>query len=457
MREQFPLAVFEYKNIHKVDQVLTSMLWPNINFRGLTPNSDGYDETIKRIKDDFENTIDTDGVFKYILLNDIPEGNSYCVYLDMLFLMDNEPIPWPGPNRLPVEMPERIKNDSKNRLVYWICNNYCEAWIDSPFILPNELARCLYTIPKNILWISGIHISQEQLKQYEVKTGLNYMYANNMNERVGSKIRKNRNTGKRRQDLSKFRHIQINNTNEFYKFYDQKITDILSKKQLEKKSICYTRKCKEHRIYTLAWMRYKNLLDGCFWSKGISHKANKHKYIFKCQFAKDPFFDCIKPHINFLTDIEQKPQFEENINLNINQATTICFEHPLRSYFYISIETYYHDMAFLTEKSYKPMVLMQPFIICGPKNSVQVLRNQGFKTFDKWIDHSYDNESDEIKRFILYIKEIERLHAINSQKWSLMLYDILPDLIYNKDLLDLGIPSKSTGTLLQKTHEFFNR
>ena len=103
------------------------------------------------------------------------------------------------------------------------------------------------------------------------------------------------------------------------------------------------------------------------------------------------------------------------------------------------------------------MVLMQPFVICGPKNSVQVLRNQGFKTFDKWIDHSYDNESDEIKRFILYIKEIERLHAINSQKWSLMLYDMLPDLIYNKDLLDLGIPSKSTGTLLQKTHEFFNR
>ena len=61
-----------------------------------------------------------------------------------------------------------------------------------------------------------------------------------MNEWVGSKIRKNETKyrEKRRQDLSKFRKIQINNTSEFYKFYDQKITDILSKKQLEKKIIC---------------------------------------------------------------------------------------------------------------------------------------------------------------------------------------------------------------------------
>jgi len=452
MREQFPLIVFEYNDRLNVDH---NILWPYV--KGVTPKSYEYDFITEQTRDEFENTIDTDGVFKYVLLNDIPKGNSYCVYLDILIMMKGESAPWPSSDRLPFDMPDRIKNDSKNGLVYWICNNFREAWLDHPWVLPNELARCLYTIPKNILWISGIHISQDQLKLYEATTGLNYMYANSMYDWVGRKIGKDRKEQGKRRDLSKSRHHQIDSSSDFYEFYDQKIIDILSKKQLEKKSICYTRKCKEHRIYTLAWMKYKNLLDDCFWSKGITETSKKHHYMAECQFAKDPFFECTIPHIKFLADIEQKPQFEENIDLNINHATTICYEHPLRSYFYISIETYYHDMVFLTEKSYKSMVLMQPFIICGPKNSVQVLRNQGFKTFDKWIDHSYDDEPDQIKRFILYINEIERLHAINSQKWSSMLYDMLPDLIYNKDLLDVGIPSKLTGTLLQKTYEFFNR
>lgn len=452
MKAQFPLAVFEYLNSISNDNCI---LWPYL--KGITPKSYEYDFISDEIKTCFENFIDTDGVLKYVLIDDIPKDHSYCVYLDMLYMMKGEDLPWPSPDRLPFEMPDRIKDDSKNGLVYWICNGYREAWLDHPWLVPNELVRCLHTTPKNILWITGIHIGQDQLELYEEKTGLNYMYANSMHEWVGRQIGKDhKEQGKRRWGLSKKRHHQINVSSDFYKFYDQKIIDILSKKQLEKKSICYTRKCKEHRIYTLAWMKYKNLLDDSFWSKGITTTSNKQEYN-ECQLANEPFFDCIKPHIKFLTEIEQKPQFEEDIDLNVNQAQTICYEHPLRSYFYISIETYYHDMVFLTEKSYKPMVLMQPFIICGPKSSIQVLKDQGFKTFDKWIDHSYDNEPDKVKRFILYLKEIERLHAINSQEWSAMLYDMLPDLIYNKELLDVGIPSKLIGTLMQKTYEFFNR
>lgn len=68
------------------------------------------------------------------------------------------------------------------------------------------------------------------------------------------------------------------------------------------------------------------------------------------------------------------------------------------------------DILYYTEKIFKPIILGHPFMVLGGKNQLQLLKDMGYKTFDKWWDESYDNESgyeNRIKKIIsnlLYLK-----------------------------------------------------
>jgi hypothetical protein len=55
--------------------------------------------------------------------------------------------------------------------------------------------------------------------------------------------------------------------------------------------------------------------------------------------------------------------------------------------------------------------------------------------FDKWIDHSYDNEPDDILRLRMVLKEFDRLYAIPKEQWAEILVEMLPDLLHNAFLI----------------------
>ena len=59
------------------------------------------------------------------------------------------------------------------------------------------------------------------------------------------------------------------------------------------------------------------------------------------------------------------------------------------------------DFFFITEKSIKPIRSCIPFVVVGCKHFMKRLRQMGFKTFEPWIDESYDNEPDEQTRITM--------------------------------------------------------
>lgn len=59
---------------------------------------------------------------------------------------------------------------------------------------------------------------------------------------------------------------------------------------------------------------------------------------------------------------------------------------------------YYTDSPFLTEKTFKVLINARPFVILGDTNCLAKLKQEGFKTFDKFCDESYDTEIDLDKR-----------------------------------------------------------
>lgn len=63
---------------------------------------------------------------------------------------------------------------------------------------------------------------------------------------------------------------------------------------------------------------------------------------------------------------------------------------------------------FITEKTLKPIMTKQVFIILGPRGILKKLKSMGFKTFGEFFDESYDDLPDSLRLF----KAIETLNNI---------------------------------------------
>jgi hypothetical protein len=75
-----------------------------------------------------------------------------------------------------------------------------------------------------------------------------------------------------------------------------------------------------------------------------------------------------------------------------------------------------NESIFITEKTYKPIYMCQPFIIFGNPHSLKKLKEYGFKTFDKWWDESYDEELNLNVRFEKIIKVLEEIASWDFDK-----------------------------------------
>ena len=128
---------------------------------------------------------------------------------------------------------------------------------------------------------------------------------------------------------------------------------------------------------------------------------------------------------------------EPEVDLAVNQADTAGWEHGLNSYFQLVTETTptTNKIPFITEKSMKPFAMLQPFVQYGPKDNIKVLRMYGYQLFDDWIDHSYDDEEDDIKRLRMVLTEFDRLQKIPAETWSKMLQEMLSQLLHNNELV----------------------
>jgi hypothetical protein len=103
------------------------------------------------------------------------------------------------------------------------------------------------------------------------------------------------------------------------------------------------------------------------------------------QLIKDlPIF----PNSN-LTD-EQKNEFIGDSADTF--AKTLNYQFSLDSWISIVSEaSYAESTCFISEKTFKPIISRHPFILYGNKKSLKYLKDLGYKTFEGFIDESYDD------------------------------------------------------------------
>jgi hypothetical protein len=111
-------------------------------------------------------------------------------------------------------------------------------------------------------------------------------------------------------------------------------------------------------------------------------------------------------------------------------------QHFNDSYFNVILETHLDaDQSggtFLTEKTFKPIKNCQPFVLVAPAGSIRQLQHMGYRTFDHVINHAYDQELDNTKRWDMACSEIERL--VTKVDLHQLYIDSREDLLHNQRL-----------------------
>lgn len=83
----------------------------------------------------------------------------------------------------------------------------------------------------------------------------------------------------------------------------------------------------------------------------------------------------------------------------------------------LNLEQVQDDAFFLTEKFIKPITMKHPFLMVNTKHSVKKLQDFGFKTFNNFIDESYDNCEHYKERVHAILKTVKKLDLVESQKF----------------------------------------
>ena len=109
--------------------------------------------------------------------------------------------------------------------------------------------------------------------------------------------------------------------------------------------------------------------------------------------------------------------------------------------------------VFFSEKTYKPILACQPFImLCNP-HSLKKLKEQGFKTFDKWWDESYDEETNFTKRFSKIIDIMEEISMWDMEKCFRITNEMEEILVHNFNTMIDDTPTFKLYSFLKSNIE----
>jgi len=165
---------------------------------------------------------------------------------------------------------------------------------------------------------------------------------------------------------------------------------------------------KPWRAMAMADLHRNNLLNNSYWSycETVDSSADLNDSPIEVDSIQRLRHDTAKfllatPYVS-----------DELSNDERNNHSMIVPKYHVDSYCNIVFETHFDaDQSggvFLTEKTYKPIKHGQLFFIAGCAGSLQVLRDQGYRVFDRVLDNTYDrieNNTERWQRLCTAIKE----------------------------------------------------
>ncbi len=192
--------------------------------------------------------------------------------------------------------------------------------------------------------------------------------------------------------------------------------------------MCFNRGPKIHRCSLLIYMLKNKLLDDTNWSfiPLYSKKCQNSNYL---SLFDDSELETLHDEIEYIDNLKIKISDTEVNDLEFDDNNEITIINPIyvnrlyppdiphnykNAYINIVTESQFIDLGnviHITEKSFKPFFYYQFPIILATHHHIKSLKEKyNFDFFDDVINHSYDNEPDQKKRFKMITEELKRLH-----------------------------------------------
>ena len=216
----------------------------------------------------------------------------------------------------------------------------------------------------------------------------------------------------------------------------------LDKNQMRsKKFLCFNRTMKPHR-FMLAYLALKyNLLEN-----------NIFSFINPNEVTADGVYKILKIYVNEDNNLEEIAATIYNLipyeidthHLSVDAKRGFGNENSkkelyLTTYLHLTSETKFEtgDDPFFSEKTYRPIMNLQPFIYIGNHHALEKLHKMGFKTFHPFINEDYDLEEDPKKRMSMIEKEISIFNSKSMTEIHEWYYSIIEILLHNQNQLRL--------------------
>lgn len=87
--------------------------------------------------------------------------------------------------------------------------------------------------------------------------------------------------------------------------------------------------------------------------------------------------------------------------------------------------------ANISEKTLNAMKNYRPFVIAGAPGTLKMLKDMGFKTFEKWWDESYDNIVSNKDRMVKLCETIDYINSFSIEEMQEMYKEMIPILKHN--------------------------
>jgi hypothetical protein len=119
-----------------------------------------------------------------------------------------------------------------------------------------------------------------------------------------------------------------------------------------------------------------------------------------------------------------------------NNHKLVNHEFYTNAYFNFVVETLFdNDVCVVSEKTFKPILNLQPFIVLGNPGTLSLLHDLGYKTFEDVIRETYDKETDHRERMSLLLKTSFDLAQL-SDTHHLRIQNIIADVLaHNQKVL----------------------
>jgi hypothetical protein len=221
----------------------------------------------------------------------------------------------------------------------------------------------------------------------------------------------------------------------------------------KKTFLCFNRRYNDHRLLLYLAMVQRGLIDQCYYSMDKTQPEATRTFVENCKYLISRFPDMGLSSTDVLAADKLLPLILDNPNFsqypmeNSVDPVKHLYDNSLVN---IVTETYFfNNIIHITEKTYKPIAFMQPFIMVAAPSSLKHIQDMGFKTFSEFWDESYDLETDHKIRFekiMSVVKFIARWTEEQRIEFTHKIKDIVE---YNVKHLNT-MPNKEIDNLVEK-------